>query len=418
MSFATFLLVGALAWSGAVEIASGRGERGPWQQNESRYDYVDDPAVALDTAGTAYVAWVDQGKKDVFLRRVEANGAALGEPVNVSRSPASFSWLPRVALGPDRTVHVLWQEILFTGGSHGGDMLIARSRDGGATFDAPINLSGGSRGGDGKGRVTRESWHNGSYDLLAAGPRVYVAWTEYDGPLWLASSADGGRSFTKPRHLFGDDRSPTRGPSLALGSDGTLHLAWTVGDDDAADIHVARSIDAGATWTEPAIVARTPAYSDSPKLAMDDAGTLHVAWADGERILHSRSRDGRSFAAPQEVGRGRFPALATSGRGDIHVAWERYPPASLRSRGLSHAHSSDGGQTFSAPVTVPGSIDPAGGANGSFQGLLMRKLAVAPGGDIAIVNSSLVDGAKSRVWLLRARSPRPPSWGASRRWRW
>ncbi len=40
-----------IAWRPAVEVIDGRGVRGPWQQNESNYDYVDDPSVAIDDAG-------------------------------------------------------------------------------------------------------------------------------------------------------------------------------------------------------------------------------------------------------------------------------------------------------------------------------------------------------------------------------
>src|SRR5688572_22724129 len=207
----------ALAWQGAVDIAEGRGERGPWQQNESRYDYVDDPAVAIDERGRSAVAWVHQGAKDVFF-----NG------VNVSRSPATFSWLPRVALAQDR-VFVLWQEIIFSGGSHGGDILFARSEDGGRTFFPPLNLSA-SVAGDGKGRITRELWHNGSLDLaVAADGTVYAVWTEYEGALWFRRSRDGGKTFSDRKKVSGDDRRPARGPSLAAGADGTIYLAWTDG---------------------------------------------------------------------------------------------------------------------------------------------------------------------------------------------
>jgi hypothetical protein len=34
-------------------------------------------------------------------------------------------------------VYVLWQEIVFSGGSHGGEIFFARSRDGGQTWSAP-----------------------------------------------------------------------------------------------------------------------------------------------------------------------------------------------------------------------------------------------------------------------------------------
>jgi hypothetical protein len=55
---------------------------------------------------------------------------------------------------------------------------------------------------------------------------------------------------------------------------------------------------------------------------------------------------------------------------------------------------------------VPGSADAPGHWNGSHQGLLMQKLAVNAHGAIAVVNSSLRDGARSRIWLIRGEIPR------------
>ena len=148
---AATLALAALVWHGSTEIAAGPGVRGPWQQNESRYDFVDDPTVALDARGDLLIAWVDQGHKDVFFQRMDASGKRTTHAVNVSRSPKVLSWLPRVATDGKGNVFILWQEIIFSGGSHGGDMLFSRSSDGGRTFSAPLNLSD-SIAGDGKGR--------------------------------------------------------------------------------------------------------------------------------------------------------------------------------------------------------------------------------------------------------------------------
>jgi hypothetical protein len=58
--------------------------------------------------------------------------------VPVSKNPASFSWLPKIVMtsGDPQAIYVLWQEIIFSGGSHGGDILFARSTDDGRTFSA------------------------------------------------------------------------------------------------------------------------------------------------------------------------------------------------------------------------------------------------------------------------------------------
>lgn len=416
------------SWRGSVDIAEGRGEKGPWRQNDSRYDYVDDPTVTIDERGNITVAWVEQARKDVFFQRFSADGARqLAQPVNVSKSPDTFSWLPRMARAPDapQTIYLLWQEIIFAGGSHGGDILFARSDDNGATFSRPLNISS-SIGGDGKGRINRDIWHNGSLDLVAGpGGALYVAWTEYDGPLWLSRSTDGGKQFSSAQRVAGGgDAKPVRAPSLALGRERTLYLAWTTGEDDGADIHVAKSTDGGATFSAPNIVAPSDRYADAPKLALAPDGTLHLVYAQSSggpfasyRIRYTRSVDGaHTFDAPRDISTplpasiesAGFPSLGLDAAGRLYVIHELFPDSGKRPRGLGMVISSDGGKNFTSPTVVPDSSDRAGGTNGSHQGLLMSKLAVNGAGAVAIVNSSLLPGRQSRVWLIRGQMAPPP----------
>jgi hypothetical protein len=410
-----------IRWRAPLEIARGAGERGPWRQNESRYDFVDDPAVAWSARGELALAWVDQRRKAVLLQRYPADGKALlATPVDVSRRPRTFSWLPRLAWAPDDAgrLHVLWQEIVFSGGSHGGEILISTSDNGGRSFAQPVNLSR-SREGDGKGRVQRDTWHNGSLDITAApGGLVFAAWTEYEGRLWFARSSDGGRKFSRPVLVAGDPPAlPARAPALAVGTDGAVVLAWATGDAPAGDIQVSISGDGGKSFSTPRPVAATAGYSDVPKLAFDARGTLHLVHAESRggpvepsAIRHLRSTDGgRSFGPAREIsnplpagyaGAG-FPALGIDDRGRVVVIWELlHGSTPAPTYGLAVSVAADG-MHFSAPQLIPGSVDPGGGFNGSTQGLLMNKLAVRADGEIAVVNSAVKIGSHSRVWLLR-----------------
>ena len=169
-----------VTWDKKIEVASGGAFRGPWRMNESEFHYVDDPTVAISRNGVVGVAWVDQARKDILFQIYKPGGKPqFREPVNVSRSPRIFSWLPRIVIasGDASVVHILWQEIIFSGGSHGGEIYFARSTDGGRSFSDPLNLSN-TPAGDGKGRLTRDLWHNGSLDLVM-GPEgnLYAAWT-------------------------------------------------------------------------------------------------------------------------------------------------------------------------------------------------------------------------------------------------
>jgi hypothetical protein len=390
--------------------------------NDSRFHYVDDPTVALDGTGGIGVAWVDQLRKDIFFQAYARDGRPRFErPTNVSRTARVFSWHPRMVIAPDdpSQIFVLWQEIVFSGGSHGGEIFFARSSDGGRSFERALNLSK-SRGGDGKGRVTDRVWHNGSLDLARARDgTLYAAWTEYEGTLWLSRSTDGGRRFSKPlRVAAGDHVGPARGPSLAAGAGGTVYVAWSVGDDPAADIHVARSDDHGRSFGPPPVGLESPGHADAPKLALGREGTLHVVWGESPtglrgryRILYTLSTDGgRRFDGPRAISdpmppgfqSAAFPSLAIDGEDRLFVLWELHPHPATRPRGLGFTVSGRGGGVFAAPSVVRGSADPALGHNGGRQGLLLKKVAVS-GNEIAVVNSTFREDEASHIWLWQGR---------------
>lgn len=413
-----------LEWAPPVEIAVGEAYQGPWRMNESDFRYVDAPTVARSNAGLVAVAWVDQAERDVFVQLFGQDGdARLEAPVNVSRSPRVFSWLPRVVIGagehPD--IHVLWQEIVFSGGSHGGETFFARSTDGGRSFTAPLNLSN-TPAGAGKGRLSPERWDNGSLDLIRTPDGDLVAaWTEYEGALRVSRSTDGGVSFGAPVLVAGHPPDlPARGPSLAMAPDGALHLAWDVGEDPRANIRIARSDDGGRSFGEPHVVLPSGGHADAPKVAVDAYGTVHLVFAESaagpfrrSHLRYARSPAGRyAFEETRQLAelttRGRdgagFPHLALDGDGNPYLVWEVFPPEGRNPEGLAISLSRDGGRSFDAPSLVPGTREPGLGFNGSLQGLLMRKLAVDSAGGIAVVNSTFQPGERSRVRLMFGRA--------------
>lgn len=405
-----------LEWTEAVQVAVGQAYRGPWRMNDSESYYVDDPAVALTPDGAA-VVWVDNAAQNVYFQRYTNDGlAVLRGAVNVSGSAGTFSWLPRlVVTDHGQTVIVVWQEIRFTGGTHGGEILAARSTDGGRSFTAPVNLSS-TTAGAGKGRLSRQRWDNGSLDV-AYWPdgRIYVAWTEYEGALRLSWSDDNAQSFVEPIHVAGDDNAPARGPSLAAGPDGRVWLAWTTGEAHQADVLLAWSDDVAAGFTEPRPVRPSERHADAPKLAIGDDRAIHLVYTLGEngpfsnsRIVHTRSLDGGvSFSSPADLVADRkvlatYPQLAVAGERVI-VTWEQGVPDDARPTAIGISVSSDGGDSFSPPGVVPGTEAPENGRNGGNQGLLMRKLDVDDAGRVALGHATWRDGQASRIWLLLGR---------------
>lgn len=404
-------------WAEPVEVAAGQAHVGPWRMNDSDFRYVDDPTVALSPFGETAVAWVDQQVKDIFFQRYAGAQAGLPEPVNVSKSPDTFSWLPRMVIGASDQVFVLWQEIVFSGGTHGGEILFARSTDGGYAFSEPRNLSNTTNGA-GKGRLTERHWHNGSLDL-AIGPEgnLYAAWTEYQGPLRLSRSTDGGESFSDPLLIAGGgEEPPARGPSLATGPEGHVHLAWTVGEDPAADIRYTVSNDGGRSFSTPRTIDAGGAHADAPKLAVHEDGTVHLAWMsspggmfrDYQVRYTRRPPKAGTFSNPATVSAplpegfdsAGFPYLALDGDGNPYLLFELFRNQSQRGKGLALVRSDDRGGSFTEPDEIPRGTESDIPVNGSRQGLLMDKLAVTPEGNVIVVNSTFREGESSHVWLL------------------
>ena len=383
-----------VVWDERIEVAAGDAFQGPWRMNRSEFHFVDDPGVAIGQDGSIGVIWADHARHDLFFQRFSPDGQRqLPAPVAVSRSPDVFSWLPRLVMSTVHPEHiyVLWQEIVFSGGSHGGEIFFARSVDGGRSFQPPVNLSA-SLAGDGKGRLSRKRWHNGSLDLIEGpGPVLHAAWTEYEGTLWTSRSLDGGKSFSAPVRVFDQKSSaPARGPSVAARGD-EVYIVWAVGEDDSADIHLSVSENAGQSFGPAQIVAATVGHSDAPKIAADTSGMLHLVFAESAsgrfgryHIRYLRSNDrGLTFTGLQIFGNpsleyftsGSFPSLGLDGDRGVYVLWELFPHQ-RRPSGLGFTYSIDGGENYARPTVLPKVSTPRLGDNGSRQGLLMRKLAV------------------------------------------
>lgn len=413
-----------VTWEERTKIASGGGHQGPWNMNESEFVYIDDPTVAVTDQGIAAVSWADNARKDIFFQCYTPDGKELlEEPTNVSRSPRIFSWLPRMVVTSDdpMEVYILWQEIVFSGGTHGGEVFFARSTDGGRTFGEPLNLSK-DIAGSGKGRLTKRRWSNGSLDL-ARGPEgdLYAAWTDYEGNLWFRRSTNEGTGFSERLQIADPDHAgPARGPSLAVGAAGDIYLAWTVGEDEAADIHFSKSEDAGRSFNEPRVIHDSEGHSDAPKIAVDSKRKVHLLYGESPdglfgqyHVLYASSTEGgRTFELPREISSPRsdqfesasFPAMSLDREDNLYIVWELSPGSDYRSRGLGFTCSSDGGRTFMPASLVPGTGDPALGFNGSLQGGLMQKIAVNRAGNVAVVNSTFKRNKASHVWLFRGRA--------------
>ncbi|MCC7200639.1 MAG: exo-alpha-sialidase [Gammaproteobacteria bacterium] len=118
--------------------------------------------------------------------------------------------------------------------------------------------------------------------LVAAGGRVYAAWYSHaDAPagVWFATSTDGGVSFDAGRPLH-PSATASDEPVLAVAADGTVVAAWHAKEGAARRIYVASSHDGGRSFSTPLAISPAGESAGYPSIAVT-AGEAIVAWQQG-----------------------------------------------------------------------------------------------------------------------------------------
>jgi hypothetical protein len=154
--------------------------------------------------------------------------------------------------------------------------------------------------------------------------------------LWVARSTDGGRTF---QELGAKDHDvcPCCRTGLAVGGSGEVYLVWRkIFAGGVRDIAIARSDDRGETFSTPVPVHQDgwvfPGCPHAgPAITVDDGGRVHVAWYTGREgaqgLFYAASADGgRSFGPPAAILADDWVppslvSLATRGS-EVWIAWD------------------------------------------------------------------------------------------------
>ncbi len=154
----------------------------------------------------------------------------------------------------------------------------------------------------------------------------------------------------------------SRYTSIAIDSNGSIHMVWQDDTPGNSEIYYKRSTDGGATWTWATRLTWTAGASYNPAIAIDSADNIHVVWDDwtpgNSEIYYKRSTDGGATwtwakRLTWTQGDSLRPDIAIDSTNNIHIVWDDRTPGNSE---IYYKRSTDGGATWSADMILTNTL--------------------------------------------------------------
>lgn len=339
-------LAPAPGWAGEIKV----GTEDTWE-----------PTIAADPSGPwVYVMYNRFGGPKacktcppipVLLRVSSDNGVTWGAETYPCPCPGvkQFQYDPVVKVASNGVVYATWMNKY--------DMVFSKSTNHGATWTAPIEVSGAPWGD--------KPWIGVSPD----GVHVYIAYAT-SSDVWVAASHNSGASFS-PSVKLNNDNGRYRYPNgLEVLADGTAVLSASDYPGGSAqtsgpvNIETWRTTNGGVSWTRTVLgqvfTGVNFETSSTTALGSDSAGTLVALYSGATsqggngHIWSRRSTDGGVTWAPaveldDGAANASFPAIAGGAAGQFRI---HYGDNRTGAWNTFYRSSTDGGQTWSAEADI------------------------------------------------------------------
>lgn len=223
---------------------------------------------------------------DIYFPDSRVNPASYDDPADPGNAvdDTSLQIKPFVAKGPGDEAGVVWED--WRRGDSDSDVYFSLSTDNGRTWNDPVRISNDDPA-NGASQLSPVIVYNkqcsryhafwaddrlGSFDIFHAYSSNGVDWTE---------PAVGPK--VNPINTFDDDplASQTH-PTVALDENGTLYVAWQDRRKGNDDIFFAYSTDCGATWSTNVFV------TDEPNITTQNQRAPAVAIVSGDTFTDTR----------------------------------------------------------------------------------------------------------------------------------
>lgn len=326
------------------------------------------------TNGNIYAAWTDRrNTEDIYFAKSTDGGTTFGQNIKVNDNSAGTLRTGIADIATDKSgqyVYVLYRV------PDDESIHLARSTDGGETFEPSINV---------EKRGCRSYYEGGTSMTTDNDGNVYVVWEERGGGgcsktpgIYLAKSTNHGKSFNKKvllrkkTHVSIDFTGwLVMWPDVAVDDAGNIYAAWMDDYSPTAKIVVAVSTDGGSSFSHQTAVDASYIPQDHPKIIARGNGDVWVSWQDGRGINIAHSTDmGQTFLPTVKVNdlnNSAYPSIAQGADGKIYIAYFSFGDNDWwTTGGVYMTWSEDNGATFKPsvkvsdqPISLPGDAAPS-----------------------------------------------------------
>ncbi|OGC77779.1 MAG: hypothetical protein A2Z27_02665 [candidate division Zixibacteria bacterium RBG_16_50_21] len=229
------------------------------------------PDIGIDQNGNLVIVWVDYGSLDIIFKRFDSTLAALAPSTKVNTGPANTAWKPAVAVAPNGSFIVVWEDIR-AGFNAYGQFYDPSGAPIGSNFK--INSDVGllphfaprvEYDGDGNLVVGWEDYRNGDGDIY---------FQRYD-----ASGAPVDTNILVSPDVSNEDQYL---PDLDRSFDGRIAITYVDTRNGQPDIYVQR-VSAGGALQGGAVKVNTDAGTNEqwdPAVGADSLFRFVISWAD------------------------------------------------------------------------------------------------------------------------------------------
>lgn len=288
----------SLTWGGSVQGAGG-GNSG-------------DPATAISLSGRMYVGFIDNnwGQSVSYSDNGTSWTMVTASVMNGDLLDKNHLWIDNSPVSPyEGNLYVAYTDF----GATGWPIEVTRSTNDGVSYQTPINISSAVNAGSHCQGVNIQTGPDGEVYVLWT---IYDAWPADETSMGIARSFDGGATYEPAYRIISNIRGirtsdigllirknsfPSMACDISDGPEsGNLYIVWAnigvpgINNGTDVDVYFIRSSDQGLTWSTPVKVNQDDSGLGKkhffPWITCDPVnGALSVIFYDNRNVTGSQS---------------------------------------------------------------------------------------------------------------------------------